>query len=240
MGQFLSKSAFGRLAKVSASAITRAISGHYVVTEHDGSIDPENPVNLQYALKKNPNVLDELANFDPTELTKREAGSTERKGRRKQYRGEEFVEIDGEEIPAKDPIHHLAEESQLDASDLLNMTLHQVYRKFGTWRSAIDYIDSIKKLEDIQYKQVKTAAERGKLAPRERLEQLFANQERLNASLLSDMPTTISRIIMSIIETEPTQEELEELIREQCSKLVKGTKTKQAAFIKKLARSARA
>ena len=86
------------------------------------------------------------------------------------------------------------------------MTLHQVYRKFGTWRSAIDYIDSIKKLEDIQYKQVKTAAERGKLAPRERLEQLFANQERLNASLLSDMPTTISRIIMSIIETEPTQE----------------------------------
>ena len=210
MGNSIGKKDLANLVGVTPGAISQAITSGRLVTDITGKrLDLDDPVNAAFMEKKKRAKLPK---------SQKAEGLTTRTGARPKTKVIELVHVDGEPVADRDPLHGAKQETQLTATDLLNMTLLHIYRRFGTFRTLIDYIDSVKKLEEIQLRQVKTARERGELVPKELVVNIFSFVEEAHARVLTDVPATLSRLLTSIMESEPEQEELEAMIAEELSK----------------------
>lgn len=238
MTTLYTKADFARLIGRSPGFITQHISkGNIVLTQGTNKIDITHPTNRATAIRESPQLDGFLPAPQDTHRTERQEGSTETRGRRKAYQGD-LVQVGFDPIPKGDPIHALRDRVTDDVAveDLLNMTLQQIYRRFGTIAEAISYIDAVKKIEDIVYKQTKTAAERGQLVSRDSAMKVIAAWDSANARMLSDAPATIAGLVHTQLPENPdnpTKEDIEGIVREPMSKELATAKNKVQRTIRR-------
>ncbi|MCK5640539.1 MAG: hypothetical protein KAJ19_07065 [Gammaproteobacteria bacterium] len=224
MGQLVTKSKFATLCKCSPAAITKAIKVGTLAAAVDGKrIDASHPDALGYMASRAKKLADAKNKPKPGttaksgKTVKLVVGDTERRGRKKKRPDPE----DDEDI---EYVMMLPKVPGLDVDQVRELTLEQVFNEFGTVGSLLDYLKAIKEIEYVEEKRNKKLKFRGDLVDRERAGKLFSIVNEIFTRLVDDLPTNLAGEIHTMLEGDPTTEEIEELIRSECSNFLKSGK----------------
>lgn len=223
MARLESRAAFGRLAGVSAMAISKACKpGKALELACVGPrIDLDHPAAAAYLAGKGqtptadrPAVPKQAKSTPvaPTPPSRRQAARAS-------------APADARPLAPESP-------SDLDAVDiasLAHLSLDELTRRYGTELRLKDWLDARKKIEDVREKELKNAETQGLLIERDLVStHLFGAFEALHLRLLSDSPKTIARRLYAACGSNVSIEEAESLVRELISAQLRPLKTEIA------------
>lgn len=186
--QLVTRSEFARMAGVSPAAVTQACSrGELGDAMHGRRIDAAHARARAY-LKRN----------------------------RKNGRTKVAAPVETPVLPASsDGEIHLAGVTPEDAALIADLTTREVVRRFGTMTQFRDWLDSLKRIEEIREKRIKNDEATGRLIPREPVKAyVFAAIDAVNRRLLSDAPKSIAARLDAMTKSGATLEERELVVRE--------------------------
>ena len=103
----------------------------------------------------------------------------------------------------------------LDISRYADMTLRELVDRFGSVRALKDWLEALKKIEDIREKRLNNEEVQRQLISRELVKtHVFGFLEAGNRRLLGDTPKTIARRLYALARSDQPIEEGEKLVRE--------------------------
>jgi hypothetical protein len=109
----------------------------------------------------------------------------------------------------------LVTDTGLDISRYADMTLRDLVDRFGSVRALKDWLEALKKIEDIREKRLNNEEVQRQLISRELVKtHVFGFLEAGNRRLLGDTPKTIARRLYSLARSDAPIEEGEKLVRE--------------------------
>lgn len=223
VGPILTKSKFATLAGVTPAAISQQISkGHLAVTPDD-KIDANSPAAVAYLESKG--VKPPGA---PLRRGKKPGVKAKPKGPPPPPPG--FEEDPDELAPGhvNDPYREVRD-LEVDVSQIQEMPLREVVRRWGSVPRLMDYVKSVGGLEAIQDKRNKNDKYRKALVSRDGVVKTFEHVDNAHAVILADSPAKISMLVHSMLpdsDENPSKEEIEEIIRKEVSKALKAAKVK--------------
>ena len=119
---------------------------------------------------------------------------------------------DGNGAPELDS---LVTDTGLDISRYADMTLRELVDRFGSVRALKDWLEALKKIEDIREKRLNNEEVQRQLISRELVKtHVFGFLEAGNRRLLGDTPKTIARRLYALARSDQPIEEGEKLVRE--------------------------
>ena len=134
-------------------------------------------------------------------------------------------------VPTTEETSHYSKDAPLQK--VLDLTLRELVEAFGTDKQFSLWIDARKVIEDIRYKQLRTAKEEGILIPRELVKtHIFGAIEAANVRLLSDTPKTLSERIFALAKAGGSKKEAEKIIKEIIGSQLKNVKTTATRVLK--------
>lgn len=105
-----------------------------------------------------------------------------------------------------------------DIGAYADLTLRELVDKFGTERSFKDWLEALKKIEDIREKRLNNEEYQKSLISRELVKtHVFGSLEAANRRLLTDTPKTLARRLYALAKAGAPIEEAETLIRDNVS-----------------------
>ena len=109
----------------------------------------------------------------------------------------------------------LVTDTGLDISRYADMTLRELVDRFGSVRALKDWLEALKKIEDIREKRLNNEEVQRALISRELVKtHVFGFLEAGNRRLLGDTPKTIARRLYALARSDQPIEEGEKLVRE--------------------------
>jgi len=107
----------------------------------------------------------------------------------------------------------------------LELTLREILEAFGTDVEFLDWLKSVKQLEEIREKRIKNEVTLGNLISRDYVRtHVFSLIETANVRLLNDSPRTITARILEAKESGESREKIEKLVCDLISVQLKGIK----------------
>ena len=112
-------------------------------------------------------------------------------------------------------LRELISDAGLDISRYADMTLRELVENFGSVRALKDWLEALKKIEDIREKRLNNEEVQKQLISRELVKtHVFGFLEAGNRRLLGDTPKTIARRLFGLARSDAPIEEAEKLVRE--------------------------
>ena len=115
--------------------------------------------------------------------------------------------------------------STADVEALPNMTLNEIYSRFGTQEAFKDLMTARKLIPEIRLKDMQAEEKRGEFIPRAMVKKyivpLIDNQ---NKRLLEDLPQTLAAKLIKLAKADEPVETIAEKIRADISKIIKDVK----------------
>ena len=109
----------------------------------------------------------------------------------------------------------LVTDSGLDISRYADMTLRELVDRFGSVRALKDWLEALKKIEDIREKRLSNEEVQRALVSRELVKtHVFGFLDAGNRRLLGDTPKTIARRLYGLARSDAPLEDGEKLVRE--------------------------
>jgi hypothetical protein len=109
----------------------------------------------------------------------------------------------------------LVTDSGLDISRYADLTLRELVDRFGSVRALKDWLEALKKIEDIREKRLNNEEVQRALISRELVKtHVFGFLDAGNRRLLGDTPKTIARRLYALARSDAPIEEGEKLVRE--------------------------
>jgi len=109
----------------------------------------------------------------------------------------------------------LVTDTGLDISRYADMTLRELVDRFGSVRALKDWLEALKKIEDIREKRLNNEEVQKQLISRELVKtHVFGFLDAGNRRLLGDTPKTIARRLYALARSDQPIEEGEKLVRE--------------------------
>ncbi len=120
-----------------------------------------------------------------------------------------------------------------DIQAFADMTLRELVDKFGTSTRFKDWLESTKKIEDINEKRIKNAEKEGKLVSRKLMKEgVIEPIETAHLKMLTDGSKTIARRCHAMASAGRSVEDLEAFTVDQISSFIKPAKTHIARILK--------
>lgn len=105
--------------------------------------------------------------------------------------------------------------------------------RFSTQTELSDWLDRLKRVEEIREKRLKNEETEGTLIPRELVKtHVFGAIEMVNRRLLTDSPKTIARRLYALAKSGAPIEEAEEVVREIISSQLRPMKDKTVRVLR--------
>lgn len=219
MARFISRSAFSRLAGVTPAAITIASRSELAPACDADRIDRDHDVAIAYLARHR----DPDAQTKPRHGGKRRTSKPTAIGQKATIKSESLGAEAGEERPA-DPD---------DIERYANLTLREIAETFRTERRFRDWLDALKKIEDIRKTRLDNDETEGGLISRELIKtHVFGAIDAANRRLLSDAPKTIARRVYAAAKSSASIEEAERTIREIIGSHLKPVKATAARVLR--------
>ena len=204
--RLLSKSDFATEAGVSRAAVTKAAKGLLLAATVAGEIDVDHPDAIAYLKKKQA-----AKTKTPTKKKPKAKAATT--------------------VVATADTSHYSKDAPL--VKVLDLTLRELVDQFGTGKQFKEWIDARKTIEEIRFRQLKTAKEEGILIPRALVKtHIFGAIEASNVRLLSDTPKTLSERIYALAKAGGSKKEAEKIIKEIIGSQLKNVKVTATRVLK--------
>ena len=127
---------------------------------------------------------------------------------------------------------NFGEGSSEDLAELASI-LSPLTERFGTEPAFKEWLDALKKIEEIREKRLKNEALEGELISRELVKtHVFGAIESSNRRLLSDTPKTIARRLYAAAKADEPVEEAEKVVRELISSQLRPVKDTAARVLR--------
>ncbi len=199
--KLLSKADFARVAGVSRVAVGKAmLEGKLQKAVVNDRINPKHPDAVAYLKRQetrkrrsSPDLKVEKAektppSSDPAATSNGNSGAT---------------------------VTELVTDTGLDISRYADLTLRELVDRFGSVRALKDWLEALKKIEDIREKRLNNEEVQKQLISRELVKtHVFGFLEAGNRRLLGDTPKTIARKLYALARSDQPIEEGEKLVRE--------------------------
>ena len=230
--RLVTKTEFARHAGVSSPAITKACRNGLAAAMEGDRINLDHPAAQKYistrtlksgkteprrpavgAPTDQPNPLN-VGPADPTDT-----GETD---------SDDGTDSDGAPTGTPDPkrVRVRTQEYMLGVDDIADMTVREIYAKFGTVSGFKDWIYSLKQNEMVREKNLRNAAREGELISRAFVEQhMLSMIEATLKRLLRDAPKTVTARLFALAKSGRTVEEGEALFRDALSKHLQHVKS---------------
>jgi hypothetical protein len=199
--KLLSKADFARVADVSKQAVGKAMKeGKLKAAVVGDRVDFMHPQAVAYLERPRPGSRRRKP--DPKPEKKAKAASS----------SDGDPTSDGNGAPAAES---LVTDTGLDISRYADMTLRTLVDRFGSVRALKDWLEALKKIEDIREKRLNNEEVQRHLISRELVKtHVFGFLEAGNRRLLGDTPKTIARRLYGLARSDAPIEEGEKLVRE--------------------------
>ena len=219
--KLLSKADFARVAGVSRVAVGKAmLEGKLKPAVVGDRVDMMHPSAVAYLKRPRPHSRRSKADIK-AEKAAAEAQSTD---------GDQTSSSNGS--AAADA---LVTDTGLDISRYADMTLRELIDRFGSVRALKDWLEALKKIEDIREKRLNNEEVQRHLISRELVKtHVFGFLDAGNRRLLGDTPKTIARRLYGLARSDAPIEEGEKLVRE----IIGSQLNPQKARVAKLLREA--
>lgn len=112
--------------------------------------------------------------------------------------------------------------------ELENLTVREVVMRYGSIDGFKRFVDSLKTIADFKFREVRNEQQRGELIDRKRVAgAVFPLIDLAYARLVSDVPASLAQLVVARVQSggDEVVREVEDMIREANSKVLKGTKT---------------
>jgi len=197
--QLILKSEFAALAGVSPGHVTRLCKGRLSEAIEDRKINLTHPAVASYLAERNTSAA------APT--PKRPQGR-----RAKANLGD----IDN------DPLQRVPENIRAFA----DMSLRELAAMFGTDHGFIEWLNGLKRIEDIHEKRIKNAKAEGELVARDLIaEGVIGPIEQAHRKMLTDGAKNISRRVAAMAKAGSTESECEKYVHDQIGSFIRPVKT---------------
>ena len=221
MGRTISKKELAMLAGVTPGAISQQLSRKLKPALIGNRIDIDHPAVIAYFAKRA-----ELNIAPPPPPPKKKESVTGVQSMQRRGRGRPpSKQIDDvgnvHELPSMLP--HIP---GLTMEEIEQLTILQVVERFGTAASVVDYLSAVKSIEDVRQKRIKNAELRGRLVARDAVKVLFGFVDEAHSRMVSDTPARAAVVIRSLLDNDPSKEDIEKIIRDQIAAGLKGVKSK--------------
>ena len=199
--KLLSKADFARVADVSKQAVGKAMrEGKLKAAVVGDRIDMMHPNAVTYL--KRPRPYTRRPKADPKSVKQKLTDSSSDGNPTSTTNGGSAVEL-------------LVTDTGLDISRYADMTLRELVDRFGSVRALKDWLEALKKIEDIREKRLNNEEVQRALISRELVKtHVFGFLEAGNRRLLGDTPKTIARRLYALARSDQPIEEGEKLVRE--------------------------
>lgn len=144
-------------------------------------------------------------------------------------------QVEAQKRVAREPDAALDSADPMDADELdraepyASMTLTDLIDRFGSRRAFKDYLEALKKIEDIRKTRLDNDETEGELISRELVRvKVFGALEAGNRRLLMDLPKTAARMVYASVKSGASVEEVERTLRGLVSAQLKPIKTRAA------------
>lgn len=192
--RLVSRSEFARMAGVSPGAVTRASLKSLKAACHGDRINIDHPDAVSY-----------LARHE----SRRTSGKKAKRGRTKRRSTRAKAP---KTAPNPDASGHDSSTEAL--TRYRHQTLEQLTDQFGTDRTFRDWLQALKKIEDIRKARLDNEETEGRLMRRELVRtHIFGAVERSNQRLLGDAPKTIAQRLYAAARSGQSLEEAERIVR---------------------------
>lgn len=208
--------AFSKLAGVSKQAVSKSVlRGRLKEAMVNDRINSMHPNAVAY-LKSNDKRR--RADLKP-EVSSNDTSSTDR-----------AQTSNGNGVPRRDS---LVTDTGLDISRYADMTLRELVERFGSVRALKDWLEALKKIEDIREKRLSNEEVQKQLISRELVKtHVFGYLDAGNRRLLGDTPKTISRRLYALARSDQPIEEGEKLVREILGSQLKPQKERVSKLLR--------
>jgi hypothetical protein len=199
--KLLSKADFARVADVSKQAVGKAMKeGKLKVAVVGDRIDMMHPNAVAYLKRPRPGSRRRKPDPKPETVPNQTAPGD--------------VDPTSSSNGAPEP-DSLVTDTGLDISRYADMTLRTLVDSFGSVRALKDWLEALKKIEDIREKRLNNEEVQRHLISRELVKtHVFGFLEAGNRRLLGDTPKTIARRLYALARSDQPIEEGEKLVRE--------------------------
>jgi len=199
--KLLSKADFARIAGVSKQAVGKAMrEGKLKEAAFGDRVDQNHPDAVTYAKRRRSAKGRPMA--DPKDISSSGTGTN----------ADGDPTSNGNGAP---PHAALVTDTGLDISRYADMTLRELVDRFGSVRALKDWLEALKKIEDIREKRLNNEEVQRQLISRELVKtHVFGFLEAGNRRLLGDTPKTIARRLYALARSDQPIEEGEKLVRE--------------------------
>lgn len=207
MSRLISRAELARLAGVSRAAITKACAKQLSAARHEDRIDQDHPAVKAYLAARAGGVPGQAARAPtakPKAAAKRSSSPTRSpKGKPKRKTAP----------TAESP--EPADQGDENIERYAALTLRQLVAKFGTRRAFKDWLEALKKIEDIRKTRLDNEETEGRLISRDLVKtHVFGAIESANTKLLGDSSKTIARRAAALAKSGAPIEEIEKTVCE--------------------------
>lgn len=199
--KLLTHAAFAKVAGVSKQAVSKAVlEGRLKEAKVNDRIDMTHPDAVAYLNRPRPAKKRRKAD-PPATLPAADAKNTDGTPTSTSNGGPKVAD--------------LVTDTGLDISRYADMTLRELVDRFGSVRALKDWLEALKKIEDIREKRLNNEEVQRALISRELVKtHVFGFLEAGNRRLLGDTPKTIARRLYGLARSDQPIEEGEKLVRE--------------------------
>jgi len=122
-----------------------------------------------------------------------------------------------------------------DITAFADMSLRELVTRFGTDVRFLDWLKSIKMIEDINEKRLKNAVSKGELVNRDLVKLGIIDPiDAAHIKLLTDGAKTIARRATAMHDAERTLDDVEKFVKDQITSFIRPIKSKVARTLKEL------
>lgn len=222
--KLITKAEFARICQVKAPNLTPMYKKSLKEIIVDGRVDLNHPKAIKYLKRRG---------INPTKVKREKTrgvgrGSIEKRKVNLKNEPPDKPKKKGKFKPKKNSdLEDLLNDLPDDIRKYAHMPLIELIEIFGTDVRFSDWLQNVKRVEDIAEKQLKNETTRGELIPREFVRtRIFDLIETSNTRLLNDSPRTIVARINELIESSEPREMQETVVREIISTQIKAIKVK--------------
>ncbi len=215
--RLVSRAELARLAGVTPAAITKACKHGLAPARVDDRIDLDHEAAKAYLASRRKAPAKPRPSAEPKEPVKR----TGRRGAEPPP-----IPIDAAQAEAANAVIN-------GVGSYMDLTLTELIERFGTVRQFKDWLEALKKIEDIRSARLDNDAAEGRLIDRELVKtHMFGAFEAQNRRLLMDMPKTATRLIYASAQNGTSIEEAEAKLRKLIESQLQAVKSKAMRVLK--------
>lgn len=215
--RLISKAELAKRAGVSRAAVTKVCKGKVNKAVVDGKVDLDHPSVVEYLKSK--------ATSKTEVITKEPISSKSTNSKKTKIKPSNTNSVTSQNKPKVDS-NKKYDPKDNALNEVLHLTLMELVKEFGTDWQFEGWVNGVKKITDIRYKNLQLAELEGSLISRELVVKvIFGAMENSNKRLLVDVPKTMARQLMAMGKAGEPIEDGEAAVRKVLSIQLKNVTT---------------